>query len=515
MTATVRYFLPLVLIASPAVAGESFDAARRAKTVAPFVDELTRVVARVDLTRVAVEPPLNTLLRLVPEVAVDYEQVRNGLNRLRLVLSQAGAGELYVIVSLADLPDPPWFVVVPAAEGSDFQVLTRQLTNWLEEHGGLKLQTVDRVALIGPSKTLDRIAQVRPQPRPEMSAAFEAAGDATIQLLLLPTDDDRRVIEELVPTLPQQIGGGSSTIVTAGLQWAALGVDLSPQPSLRLVVQSRDAPAARALRERCAEMLPLLKTVDRSGEWHRTAAMLMPEVAGDRLLRELHQKNDGAAALQAVFAPPTEVTLRNVRHYRVLRQLKRIALAMQNWESAHRSMFTQANYDAEGRPLLSWRVHVLRYFGEKETWELYRQFHLDEPWDGPHNRKLIEKMPAVYAIPGSKVGERGRTCFLRPIGEQTSCPGRNDLMFRDITDGTVHTILVVEVDDEHAVVWTRPQDLDYDPSQPAKGLGGHLPDRFYSIFCDGAAHSLELPGDPEQLKALFTRNGGEIVRVND
>ena len=44
-----------------------------------------------------------------------------------------------------------------------------------------------------------------------------------------------------------------------------------------------------------------------------------------------------------------------------------------------------------GKPLLSWRVHLLPFLEENE---LYEQFKLDEPWDSPHNIKLLDQMPA-------------------------------------------------------------------------------------------------------------------------
>ena len=32
-----------------------------------------------------------------------------------------------------------------------------------------------------------------------------------------------------------------------------------------------------------------------------------------------------------------------------------------------------------------------------EEGQLYQQFKLDEPWDSPHNKKLIALMPKIYA----------------------------------------------------------------------------------------------------------------------
>ncbi len=66
------------------------------------------------------------------------------------------------------------------------------------------------------------------------------------------------------------------------------------------------------------------------------------------------------------------------------------------------------------------------------------------------------------------------------------------------------------MDDEHAVIWTKPDDWPFDPSDPAKGLGDFFDGCFNALFCDGSGHTLILPHDPEdieRLRALFTRAG--------
>ena len=48
-------------------------------------------------------------------------------------------------------------------------------------------------------------------------------------------------------------------------------------------------------------------------------------------------------------------------------------------------------FDDQGHPKLSWRVHILRYLDQQS---LFDQFKLDEPWDSPNNKPLLDKMPA-------------------------------------------------------------------------------------------------------------------------
>ena len=46
------------------------------------------------------------------------------------------------------------------------------------------------------------------------------------------------------------------------------------------------------------------------------------------------------------------------------------------------------------------------------------QYNFDEPWDGPNNRKLIDKMPPVYGYPslGGTGQSQPRTSSL-PAGD--------------------------------------------------------------------------------------------------
>ncbi len=144
-----------------------------------------------------------------------------------------------------------------------------------------------------------------------------------------------------------------------------------------------------------------------------------------------------------------------------------------------------------------------------EQERLYRQFHLDEPWDSAHNRKLIDKMPDLFRTsPALKPGE---TTLLGIAGESGMFPGCKALTFRDVTDGTSNTIWFVDADDAHAVPWTRPEDFRHDPKNPIVGLVGHFRGRFVAAFVDGSARVIAGKADAALLNALFTRNWGEIV----
>jgi hypothetical protein len=87
--------------------------------------------------------------------------------------------------------------------------------------------------------------------------------------------------------------------------------------------------------------------------------------------------------------------------------------------------------------------------------------------------------------------------------------GPGGLPIRQIIDGTSKTIGVVEVDDRHAVPWTKPEDWEFKMEQPAKGLGGPLPGRFTALSLDGAVHVVPTNAAPAVLHSLFTYGGRE------
>jgi hypothetical protein len=142
-----------------------------------------------------------------------------------------------------------------------------------------------------------------------------------------------------------------------------------------------------------------------------------------------------------------------------------------------------------------------------EQRELYEQFHLDEPWDSEHNRTLIAKMPDVFRSPASKHRARdGMATFRLLVGERTVFPGRDASDFKQIIDGLSNTIMAVEVDDEHAVIWSKPEGLPFDTNEPATGLGGQFEGGFHCLLCDGAALFLEHSIDPQKLRHLILRD---------
>jgi hypothetical protein len=194
-----------------------------------------------------------------------------------------------------------------------------------------------------------------------------------------------------------------------------------------------------------------------------------------------------------------------------INNLKQIMIAVLNFHDVTKG-FPPAVRVREGKPLLSWRVSLLPFLEEPNARQLYKEFHLDEPWDSEHNKTLIAKMPAVYQSPHSKLKD-GRTVYLTPRGDSTAFPAGKAVRIREVTDGTSKTIAVLEVDDDRAVIWSKPDDWQYDANDPHAGLGHQTPEGFLCAFLDASVHFLPNTTDSEILNKLFTRNGREPVDV--
>jgi hypothetical protein len=239
-------------------------------------------------------------------------------------------------------------------------------------------------------------------------------------------------------------------------------------------------------------------------------ALLLPAVFGFasfRSVRTFNAAESGPTVLDLQALSP-EGAQRTVS----INNLKQIGLAMHNYLAVHNHFPVSDGAGEDGKPKLSWRVHILPFL-EQQT--LYEQFKLDEPWDSEHNKKLIEKMPKVYAAPGSKVAGEHKTNYLVVEGKDALLPPGKEIKPADITDGFSNTAMVLEVDDKLAVVWTNPDDFEPKKDNPLDGVVGLRNGKFLLLLADGSVRTPPASIDKETVRALFTRAGGETVRLND
>lgn len=478
-------------------------------SIARLMDEQAIAVMRIDTTHAKPEL-INRLYSMMPDIIQDIRSPQEAIGFAYRLQSEVEP-ETYWVFSLPNASRIPAFCVTPHDAGKRISPKATMVDGLVLDGQPTRIKS----ALAARDAALQEEASNLH--RADLATAFAAVVDAPIAFVFVPSADQRRVLHELTPELPGELGGKHLRDLLRTIDWFAVGYE--SDDALRMVLNTPSEEAAMTATENVTALLKALtaaaridQTVSAAPEILRKLAPLAeavrPQQRGNQVILELDSQQL-ASTLQPAFAAATNAADRQAAMHR----LKTIAIAMHNHHSAVKDANGKhrfpdaASMSPDGKPLLSWRVHVLPYLDQEA---LYREFHLDEPWDSEHNKKLIERMPDVYRLPGVKVAE-GKTCVLLPVGQSTIYAKGQGQQIREITDGTSNTILAVEADDEHAVIWTAPEDLPYDSEKPSAGLGRHYGDGFLALVADGSVRFLPASIEEQQLKALFSPAGGEVI----
>ncbi|MDX1927299.1 MAG: DUF1559 domain-containing protein [Pirellulaceae bacterium] len=364
-----------------------------------------------------------------------------------------------------------------------------------------------------------------------------AAGQDALVLLSIKTL--RPVIEGGIDSMQGQLPpelAGDLKVVTASTDFMALRLTLDKGEKLQLMASANDDAAAAAMEKSLMNLIAFSKAMiveqakaaipedgsATSAATHKyvdrvsteISGMLTPKRNSKRIVLEVEGLENTATigTLVGLLLPAVQAARQAAMRMDSSNNLKQLGLAMHNYESAYRSFPATAILERDtGKPLLSWRVAILPFI---EQAALYNQFHLDEPWDSPHNIKLLDMMPVTYQSKSKKV-KPGHTVYVAPVNEETLLRKDELAKFRDITDGTSNTIMLIEAGEEAAVPWTKPDDLDVDLENMAEVIAKLKnetgPQIFQACFGDGSVRAIDINIDLELLKALLTRAGGEVV----
>lgn len=189
---------------------------------------------------------------------------------------------------------------------------------------------------------------------------------------------------------------------------------------------------------------------------------------------------------------------------RAITGLKSMMRGIHKYHNTH-SVFPSVPLASDSNTGLSWRVHILPFL-EQEN--LYQKFHLDEPWNSPHNIKLIPEMPEIFAV-GTDV-EPGKTRFHAFAGPN-SLLSKPKPSLRSCLDGTDNVMGLVLAGPSKATEWTKPEGIEFDIGNVLGSLGEPVGGKYYVALFSGKAMSLSASTPPEIIGWLIDPGDGNDI----
>lgn len=341
--------------------------------------------------------------------------------------------------------------------------------------------------------------------------ALASLADCEFGVVMIGNKDSRQVLSELAPKFPPPFDKLSGKDLAKGVRWSSVGFSLQKSFGKWLVQCNNDQ-----LPRQLEQVIPGVGDFLQDRKWvapkiaELLSNALKTKAEDEQLQVDLSSLLQKEGGLVEVMKGITR--LQNRQEH--LAQLAAIVRGCHAYEEAHKTLPATANYDNDGKPLLSWRVHILPHMNQRN---LYRLFRLDEPWDSAHNRKIASHLPACYfAADASETNrERGKTVYVRPTGKRTLFDGEAALKYGEIHDGTVNTVMVLRTSDDNAVVWTKPTDWKFDPEHPREGLGLKQGEDLEIATVDSTTHVLRGDITDDQLRNLIDPQDGNIVSMTE
>lgn len=180
--------------------------------------------------------------------------------------------------------------------------------------------------------------------------------------------------------------------------------------------------------------------------------------------------------------------------------LKQLMIAIHNYHDRYDSFPPAFVVGPDGQRWHSWRALLLPELDP----DLAKEYRMDEPWNGPTNRRLAHRTPTAFQSI-EQTPEDGRTSYFAVIGKRTLWPAYQSMNLRDVVDGTSNTIALVE-SAEPDISWLEP--LDMMTSEFVSSLRkGELARRHHGssvAMADGSVRFLSKDIDGVLLNGLLT-----------
>ncbi|RCS40672.1 DUF1559 domain-containing protein [Bremerella cremea] len=187
-----------------------------------------------------------------------------------------------------------------------------------------------------------------------------------------------------------------------------------------------------------------------------------------------------------------------------INQMKQIALAMHHYLDANQVFPQAAVLDETGKPVRSWRATVC-YVDESD---LFQQYDRQQSWDSPDNLRFAKETPQAFRSPQCDCSE-GKTPFVVVVGPNTMFPSDQQTKFRDCTDGSSNTLLLI-ADLENPVPWSEPKDLSLVEFLQRRSSQVSDQKPLYVSLVDASTFRVTKI-TPKDLENLTVRNDGHVT----
>jgi prepilin-type processing-associated H-X9-DG protein len=213
----------------------------------PYVNDQTLIVARADFSRLDMAVVRSWLLdasRKAPVVPADADQVEHAIDaglqqatQWITLFTKAGGRYVYVV---ADTSFEAPILLVPVEKDAN----PVAMEGILPQGGAYQMVQRENLILCAPSGRVPHLPLPLPSARPDIDVALGAGGDAPVVVVAVPSADVRRVLEQLVPLFPQELGGQPTAPLIHSLAFASFSVDTRPKVTLRMAMETADKQSA-------------------------------------------------------------------------------------------------------------------------------------------------------------------------------------------------------------------------------------------------------------------------------
>jgi hypothetical protein len=423
----------LLLHAAPAKAASNNDL----EQLLPFLDPYTVGIAQLNLDDLDVSATARRLLELLPEPrefwAEPIAQAQQFLEPWHQQFRQAGGQRLYILLSLSWLRlEPPVVVVVPLTSTANAEGLKASLAMMSP---GWQPEVMHGCVVTAPESILHRLRSELATVEPERwKTALATAEVEFARLVLVPYPESDRVLTGLLPTLPPMLGGGPGSILTRGLRWASLSLQLPPTGAITLTIQSDSPESATALGAVIENGLTALgqnpEVQQQIVVWDDLLQLVRPVAVDDQLRRRLDlvQLSDLLRALQ----PPLEEARSKAAQIATVNRLKQIGLALRIYAVDHGDQFPPHMVDLLPS-LVDPRVFLNPHDSQAPPADLMtRPREAQMAW-------IDQQSPFVYVLPGAVLKEIHSPATTVAVYQQPQ-PGDDSTVGVTFVDGSVQLV---------------------------------------------------------------------------